>query len=128
MNTQNSNEIKNMKKGRPQFEITTEVIKKAHSLATRGLTEHQIATSIGCCQDTLIEKKKQYSELSEAIKKGKLAGVADVTNALYEKAMSGNVTAMIFFLKNRDPENWKDKHEVKSDDEQIKIIKLKTSW
>jgi hypothetical protein len=116
-----------MKRGRPQFKIISKIIDKAHYLASRGLTEKQIATSIGCCQDTLIEKKKQYSELSEAIKKGKMNGIADITNALYEKAMSGNVTAMIFFLKNRDPENWKDKQEIDQTNK-ITVVKLKTDF
>ena len=31
-----------------------------------------------------------------------------VENALYKSAVSGNVTAMIFWLKNRKPERWND--------------------
>ena len=34
--------------------------------------------------------------------------LADVTNALYENAMSGNPVSQIFFLKNRDPNRWND--------------------
>ena len=34
--------------------------------------------------------------------------MADVTNVLYENAMSGNPVSQIFFLKNRDPNRWND--------------------
>ena len=36
-------------------------------------------------------------------------GVAAVSNALYESAVSGNLGAQVFFLKNRDAERWCDK-------------------
>ena len=35
-------------------------------------------------------------------------GIKAVSNALFEKAIGGGDTAMIFYLKNRDPENWED--------------------
>jgi len=33
-------------------------------------------------------------------------GFNKVSNALFEKATQGNVTAMIYYLKVRDRENW----------------------
>tara|TARA_R110000868_G_scaffold359342_1_gene621176 strand:- start:993 stop:1196 length:204 start_codon:yes stop_codon:yes gene_type:complete len=42
----------------------------------------------------------------EVIKKGRAEGLNQVSNALFEKAIDGNVTAMIYFLKVRDRENW----------------------
>jgi hypothetical protein len=42
----------------------------------------------------------------DAIKKGRAEGLNQVTNALFEKATQGNVTAMIYYLKVRDRENW----------------------
>ena len=53
-------------------------------------------------------KKAEFSELGESYKKGSASGLADVTNALYENAMSGNPVSQIFFLKNRDPNRWND--------------------
>ena len=35
-----------------------------------------------------------------------------VTDALMQSATEGNVTAQIFYLKNRDTENWKDRTDV----------------
>ena len=40
------------------------------------------------------------------IKKGRAEGLNKVSNALFEKATQGNVTAMIYYLKVRDRENW----------------------
>jgi hypothetical protein len=42
----------------------------------------------------------------DAIKKGRAEGLNKVSNALFEKAIQGNVTAMIYYLKVRDRENW----------------------
>jgi len=42
----------------------------------------------------------------EAIKKGRAEGLHQVSNALFEKATQGNVTAMIYYLKVRHRDNW----------------------
>lgn len=97
------------KVGRPPFEITEDVIKKVESLASQGLTKEQIARVLGIAYTTLNEKSKQFSEFSEAIKSGQAKGVATITNALFKSAKSGQVTSMIFWLKNRAPDEWKDR-------------------
>ena len=99
------------KRGRPQFEVTEDVIKKVESLASQGLTLEQIARVLGICYQTLNEKKKEFSEFSDAIKSGQAKGVATIANALFNNAKSGNTTAQIFFLKNRAPIEWRDKHD-----------------
>ncbi len=95
--------------GRPRIEITTAMIAEAERLAARGLTKEQIAYCLGFSADTLSRREKDSAAFAEAIKKGKAKGIADVANALYESAMGGSIPGQIFFLKNRDPENWKDR-------------------
>ena len=97
--------------GRPRIEITESLIEEAEKLAARGLTKEQIARCLGFSYETLRQKEKVYSSFSAAIKKGKSKGVAEIANALYESAMAGSIPAQIFFLKNRDPQNWRDKPE-----------------
>ena len=90
--------------------ITTEMIKQAEQLASKGLSKSQIAMKLGMGKSTIYDKLQENKELSEAIKRGTLEAIGDITNALYESAMDGNTTSMIFFLKNRG--GWKDKTEV----------------
>ena len=97
--------------GRPKFEITEEVCKKAEKLAAQGLTLEQIARVLGISYQTLNEKSKDYSVFSDAIADGKAKGVASITNAVFERAKSGDVQAAKYYLNNRDNKNWSDKRD-----------------
>lgn len=77
--------------------------------ARDGLTDEQIAHNIGVTVKTLYEWKKTNREISEALKKGKEVVDLEVENALFESAKSGNITAQIFWLKNRRPDKWRDR-------------------
>ena len=102
--------------GRPAFEITDKVISQVESLAAQGLNREQIAWSIGIAPGTLYKKKKQNIELSEAIKRGEAKGLATITNRLFANAKNGNVTAQIFYVKCRSPNEWNDRaHEAAED-------------
>ncbi|MDB3926433.1 hypothetical protein N9356_04750, partial [Porticoccaceae bacterium] len=79
---------------------------KAREMASRGLTAAQIASCLGISETTLYKKQNEYAEFMDAIKKGRTEGINQVSNALFEKAIQGNVTAMIYYLKTRDRENW----------------------
>ena len=61
---------------------------------------------LGISESTLYGKQNEYKEFMDAIKKGRAEGLNKVSNALFEKATQGNVTAMIYYLKVRDRENW----------------------
>jgi len=107
------------KRGRPEYVIDDKVLKKVEDLAAHGLTKQQIALALGIHVATLCKKRLENAELTEAIKRGEANGIKTVTNALFTAAREGNITAQIFFLKNRDPENWKDRQYV---DETRRII------
>ena len=77
--------------------------------ARDGLTDEQIAHNARITATTLYDWKKKYPEISEALKKGKEVVDFEVENALLKTALSGNVTAQIFWLKNRKPDQWRDK-------------------
>lgn len=87
-------------------------VKEVEKLASRGLTQEQIVDSLGISVQTFINRKKANIELMEAIKRGRASGLKEVTNALFDAAISGNVAAQIFFLKNRAPEEWRDKVDI----------------
>lgn len=55
--------------------------------ARDGLTDQQIAHNMGICRDTLIQWKKAYSDISDALKKGKEVVDIEVENALLKRAL-----------------------------------------
>lgn len=102
--------------------------------ARDGLTDEQIAGNLGIAVSTLYAYKAEHEEFSEALKKGKAVVDFEVENALLKRALgyeyeeityedgkpikkvtkqvAPDVTAAIFWLKNRKPAQWRDKREV----------------
>ena len=77
--------------------------------ARDGLTDLQISKNIGVAMSTFCDWKNKHPEFSEALKRSKEAADYEVENALFKKAKMGDVTAQIFWLKNRKPKQWRDK-------------------
>jgi transposase-like protein len=80
-------------------------------LCLLGQTDAELADSFGVSESTLNLWKKTHEDFSESIKKGKSPADADVAKSLYDKALAGDVTAQIFWLKNRKSSAWRDKRE-----------------
>lgn len=123
--------------GRPS-QLTDKVMEQAKKLALLGLTDKQMADIWGVCEATINSWKKSCPEFLESIKVGKEEADAKVAQALYHRATGykheavkifcnkdGEVTevpyvehyppdttAGIFWLKNRQPKEWRDRHEV----------------
>lgn len=85
-----------------------------------GATLAQIAENIGIRPPTLSEWIKLYPEIGDALKVGKEYANFRVENKLYLKALSGNVTAMIFWLKNNWRTKYRDIHFAPEEIEQMK--------
>ena len=98
--------------GRKAFEITPELLERVEAHATDGMTKQEIAASLGIHEATLYRKINGNREFCEAIKTGQAKGIAAVTNYLMKSAREGNVTAQIFYLKNRSPTNWNDRYHI----------------
>jgi transcriptional regulator with XRE-family HTH domain len=88
-----------------------------------GLTDEQVAEKIGVAARTLERWKASHSQISRALKIGKTKANFAVENKLFQKAMTGNIAAIIFWLKN----NWHGKYSdnPKTDDEKA-LDKAKT--
>lgn len=71
-----------------------------------GLTNEQVAQNIGIHIATLQRWAAKNRDIREALKTGKEQANAVVENKLFTLALSGNLTAIIFWLKN----NWRDKY------------------
>lgn len=96
-------------KGKYEYWLSPEGLTLLEGWARDGLIDEQIAEKIGINPATLYDWKKKYPEISEALKKGKEVIDYEVENALLLKALCGDVTAQIFWLKNRRPDKWRDK-------------------
>ena len=78
------------------------------------LTDEQIANKMGVSRSTLNDWKKKFPDISDTLKKGKEIVDIQVENALLNLALQGNITAIIFWLKNRRPDKWRDKVEAET--------------
>jgi hypothetical protein len=79
--------------------------------ARNGLIIEEIAKNLGVAKSTFCTYINKYPELSDALKQNKDEADQAVENALYKKAVEGDNTAMIFWLKNRQPKKWRDRQE-----------------
>jgi hypothetical protein len=85
----------------------------AEQVLSEGYSEAVLAGELGVCIDTVTEWKKVHPDFSASIKIGRAKGARvweDRLKALAEKN-EGNATGIIFGLKNRQPDAWKDKTE-----------------
>lgn len=92
--------------------------------ARDGLTNQQIASNLGVGETTFYKIISEHPEVSEVLKKGKEVVDYEVENALLKNALDGNITAQIFWLKNRKPKQWKDKVNIESEANQETLKKL----
>ena len=112
-----------MAKGKYQRWLEPDGLLLLEGWARDGLTDEQIAENIGITATTLYEWKNRFPEISEALKKGKEVVDYQVENALLNKALGGDTTAQIFWLKNRRPDKWRDKPVEKTDvDDEVKVV------
>lgn len=87
-------------------------LEKLYNLAKIGLSEEQIAVSLGISLTTIARRKRDDDTFATTLKAGKQRGIDAVTNSLFESATAEkpNTSAQIFFLKSRA--GWLDKTEV----------------
>ena len=109
----------------------------AYNYSLLGATDKEIASFLDIAVSTLNNWKKDHPRFMESIKKGKVQADAEVSAKLFHRAkgyehketkvfnQQGEIithdvvkhyapdpTAAIFWLKNRQPDKWKDRKEV----------------
>ena len=107
-----------------------------------GISEREIARRLRIAHSTFQAYKRQFPDFSDHLKKGRELADIQVENALFRAAVGyeyeeinteyaenkdaksskkvvktkrwvpGNVTAQIFWLKNRRPDKWRDRKEI----------------
>lgn len=124
------------KEGRPT-KYKQEYCEQAEKLCKKGFIDYEIADFFNVSVSTLNTWKKVYPDFLSSIKEAKAHSDDKVVNALYNRAMgyqtvevkqedgdqgsktttitkqlSGDVGAMCFWLKNRQPAQWREKSQV----------------
>lgn len=90
--------------------------------ARDGLTNEQIASNIGINPKTLYDWKKKESKIRNVLKDAREVVDYQVENALLKNALNGNVTAQIFWLKNRKKNEWREKIEIPTNPNEISKV------
>jgi hypothetical protein len=133
-----------MAKGKYQRWLTPDGLTLLEGWARDGLTDEQIARNCRISRQTLNEWRNTYPAISDALKKGKEVVDIEVENALLKRALGyeytetmveqsengfktrktkkfvpPDVTAQIFWLKNRRPEVWREKQVVEVSEESL---------
>ncbi|NYT68787.1 hypothetical protein [Pusillimonas noertemannii] len=118
---------------------------QVYKLCLLGATDEELADFFGIAVSTLNNWKLAHPDFVEALKAGKLKADSEVANSLYKRALGYShpeddirtvsvgdgmseivitpttkhyppeTTAAIFWLKNRQPKQWKDKVEIKEE-------------
>lgn len=127
-----------MAKGKYEYWLSPDGLTLLSAWARDGLTDEEIAKKCGISRSTLSEWKKNYPDISDALKRGKEVADIEVENALFKRATGyaytevkveyedgveikrteitkevlPDVGAQCFWLKNRRPDKWRDKPEV----------------
>lgn len=97
--------------GRPT-KYEAEFAEQARKLSLLGATDEELADFFDVNVATLNRWKKSHPEFCASIKEGKRVADAEVAHSLYQRALNGDTTAAIFWLKNRRKQNWRDKQEI----------------
>ena len=98
------------KPGRKKIIIDAEQVEM---LASQGLGIMDICRTLGIGWDTFNKNRKRKKEISDALERGKAKGMKVATFKLMEQIHDGNFQAIQFYLKNRSPDEWSDRQEVK---------------
>lgn len=104
--------------------LTEEKLTLLKGWKRNGLTDEQIAHNMGINVRTLWRWKAEHKEMKEALKVGKEVANFIVENKLFQKAIDGNTTAMVFWLKN----NWRDKYNdsaLSLEERKLAIVRMK---
>jgi hypothetical protein len=138
------------KQGRPT-EYKKEYDEQAEKLCKLGAIDTELADFFNVSEQTINTWKKKHPTFLESIKRGKEIADMEVANSLYKKATGyttddvkifqyegmpvkvpyikeyqPDTTSIIFWLKNRRPDKWRDKteHDVNVNEiPEIKIVK-----
>lgn len=134
--------------GRPS-RYKKEYDEQARKLCLLGATDKELADFFDVAESTINLWKIKHKSFSESLKEGKQIADANIADKLYNRALGyshpedkifndngvalvvpttkhypPDVTAAIFWLKNRQPSNWRDKPEPAEEESNDHIVNV----
>lgn len=134
------------KSGRPSG-YKPEYSEQAFKLCLLGATDKDLGDFFGVSETTINNWKLREPNFVESLKNGKMQADANVACSLYKRALgyeqdtvkvfqfqgepvivpvvekiAPDVTAQIFWLKNRQSKNWRDRPQVEDNEETLKKL------
>jgi hypothetical protein len=100
---------------RPRKDISDDQILEIERMAGFGLSEAQIAHCLGMHPDTLRSNKRMSDRVFQAIQKGKALAEQKIGGRLFDKALDGDLGAIVWWEKTRADRRETIKQEVKSE-------------
>lgn len=120
---------------------------KIKEWSSKGLTDRELSQKMGIAYSTLRVWRDKYPEIEEALAEGKAVADGNVERSLYARAIGysykeirttkqggktktetwerhspPDVTAMIYWLKNRKPYEWRDRREHDVTENELKKV------
>jgi len=92
---------------RDGYKWTSEVRQQFLEMLAGGCSQSYALKKLGISRYCLYDHMNLDPMLREEIKEAKAMANEQVKDMLFDKAMNGNVTAIIFWLCNNDPEHWR---------------------
>jgi hypothetical protein len=80
----------------------------ARKLCLLGAVDRDLARVFEVSERTINRWKRQHPEFADALLAGKAEADGAVAEALYRKAVKGEMSAISFWLRNRWPDHWRD--------------------
>ena len=92
--------------------LTKEKITKLLGALEAGADMAIAAKIVGVSRQALYKRMQKYPKFRQQVEEAKAVADEIIVRSLYQAAKAGNVTAMIFWLKNRRAREWRDSHDV----------------
>lgn len=114
---------KKSNRGRKKIHFSENQLLEAERLSGLGFSEESLCKAVfGCSVSTLQRRKKEFANIEQYIRRGKIKSIEAVSSALFDSATGRNgrdpsVSAQIFFLKNKGKEAgnpWADVQQVEN--------------
>ena len=121
LKSQNEKGVKRIAKSK--WEQVKEKLQNVETWASMGLSDVQIAFNLGISKDTFYRYKKDHTDFSDSLKRGKVVADTKVENSLYKKATGYSTTEQMAIKVKEESYTTEGKKIVNEKVEVVEVIK-----